>query len=230
MPHRAPSALRAALLLTFLVLLAAPASAQDTPPETAAPSDSSAAPFFKPGGVWLRAGFGSFQANDDPQLPGQRGHTTGGLSVGAELTGAPFLSLEFELVTTQRKYDTAGGAFIIVVDDETSVTSTLLSLGARVHLPVSAPVRVYASGGLAYVHTRFKTDASLFGIPGVAKEQTDGGVQPVYGAGAQVIFGKWEIHADYRRFALTGSFPEYQVDEVDLGGSMILVGAGWRGF
>jgi hypothetical protein len=186
-------------------------------------------PFIHPAGIWLRGGYGSFDANPDPQLPGQRGHGTFIFGIGAELGVAPMLALEFEVISTTRTYDTEGGAFIIVVDDETSVTSSAFTLGTRVILPPASPVRVYLAGGLAYIHTAFKTDASLFGIPGVAKEQTDGAVRPVYGAGAQVILGDWEVHVDWRKFGLTGSFPTYEVDAVDLGGSVVSFGIGWRG-
>lgn len=186
-------------------------------------------PFFKPGGIWIRGGFGSFDANPDPQLPGQRGHTTFMVSAGGELSDAPFLSLEFEIVSTMRTYDTEGGSLIfLTVGDETSVESSAITLGGRILLPPSSPVRVYATGGLAYVHTRFKTGGSVFFIPTTTQEQSDGSVRPVFGVGAQVVFGQWSIHADYRSFSLTGSFPEYGVDEVDLGGSMIAFGVGWR--
>jgi hypothetical protein len=144
-------------------------------------------PFIHPDGVWIRAGYGSFDANADPQLPGQRGHHTFMFGVGAELGIAPMVGLDFDVISTTRTYDTEGGAFIIVVDDETSVTSSAFTLGTRLILPPASPVRAYLAAGLAYVHTTFKTDASLFGIPGTAKEQTDGGIRPVLGAGAQVI-------------------------------------------
>ncbi len=186
-------------------------------------------PFIHPDGVWIRAGYGSFDANADPQLPGQRGHHTFMFGVGAELGIAPMVGLDFDVISTTRTYDTEGGAFIIVVDDETSVTSSAFTLGTRLILPPASPVRAYLAAGLAYVHTTFKTDASLFGIPGTAKEQTDGGIRPVLGAGAQVILGDWAVHLDWRQFSLTGSFPAYEVDAVNLGGRVISVGIGWRG-
>lgn len=219
------------------LLLAAPLAAQDPPDVQGAPTaQDAAAPdsagpvwIFREGGLWIRGGFGRFDGARDPQLPGQRGRWTYAFGFGAEFAAAPFLSLEFELLGTERKYDTEGGAFIIVVDDETSISSTAFTLGGRVSIPVDSPVRLYATGGLAYVHTRFQTDASLLGIPGVANEQSDGAVRPVVGGGLQVILGAWEIHADYRRFSLSGSFPEYEVADVDLGGSMMIFGIGWRG-
>lgn len=221
----------AAPIMVAALLLAAPLAAQDTPaePDAAAPDSAGSVWVFGEGGLWVRGGIGRFNAVRDPQLPGQRGHLSFAFGFGAELSSAPFLSLEFELLSTVRTYDTEGGAFIIVVDDETSISSNAFTLGGRISLPSNSPVRGYATGGLAYVHTTFETDASLFGIPGTANTQSDGALRPVVGGGVQVILGAWEVHADYRRLSLSGSFPEYEVDDVDLGGNMLIFGIGWRG-
>ncbi|HSG46262.1 MAG TPA: outer membrane beta-barrel protein [Longimicrobiales bacterium] len=221
---------RAAPVMVAAFLLAAPLAAQDTPPvaDTAVSDSAGSVWLLGQGGLWVRGGIGRFNAARDPQLPGQRGHLSFAFGFGAEFASAPFLSLELEILSTVRTYDTEGGAFIIVIDDETSVSSNAFTLGGRISLPPDSPVRVYATGGLAYVHTTFETDASLLGIPGTANKQSDGAFRPVVGGGIQVILGAWEVHADYRRLTLSGSFPEYEVDEVDLGGNMLIFGIGWR--
>lgn len=224
--RRLPRLVGVPALLLLTSLAPAPLRGQTAPTESEPRGQSLA--FIRPGGLWLRGAYGHFNANRESQLPGQRGHHTFTLGLGAQLASAPWLALDFDIISTQRTYDTEGGAFIIVVDDETSVTSSAFTLGTRVVLPPSSPVRVYLAGGLAYIHTRFKTDASLFGIPGTAREQTDGALRPVLGAGAELVFARWGLYLDWRRFGLTGSFPDYEIDAVDLGGSVLSVGAAWR--
>ena len=179
--------------------------------------------------LWIRGGLGTFRAQSDPQLPGQRDPRGVTLSLGVEWPHLPFFSFDLEMVSAQRKFETGGGSFFIIsVDDETSIASTAITVGGRLRLPPGGPVRAYASLGVGYVHTTFQTEGSFLGLPGTVQEESDGTLAVVPGAGVEVLLGQWSIHADYRTFGASGSFPAYEIPDLEVGGRTLTVGVGYR--
>lgn len=180
--------------------------------------------------VWvIRVHAGSFDFEPDGRLPGLGGLGALAVSVGYVLPSAPFLGFDFEALSGARSYDNEMGDPIFVsVNDETNVDTSTASLGLRFRFPTRAAVNVYAVGGVGYATTTMKVRGLFLFIPGTVAEDRSGEVTTYTGFGIEARFGSWGLSGDYRRFDHTGDFGDpFGVADVELGGTMLLMGGAW---
>lgn len=215
----------------FLVLAMASALSATVAAPLAAQGQGQATPAsgLSRGELIARAGFGRFDGRGDPQLPDQTDPYAFQLGLGWSPESIPYVALDFDLLVHASQYATDGlSGFLGTVDDETSITAWVFTPGVRLQLPPSSPFRLYATAGLGLSQTSFETEGTFLGLPTTANEETDGAVSLVLGGGAQVFFGSFEIHVDARRLSFRGDFEDFGIRDVELGGTMIIFGAGWR--
>jgi len=205
------------------------AAAEEDPADANATNASSAVTFtevFKPGGWSVSVYAGRYDVAEEPQFVGVRNKYGLGLGLSAEFANQPYLGLDFELMFANRDYDTPVGAPLWgVIDNDTSVQTDALLVGARAFYPVNRPVRAYVSAGLGYFRTRMVVSGSVFGFPGIY-EDSDSSIEPYYGFGVNFMFNNWGLSVDLRHFDLKGSFSGFNISKANLGGDLLLVG--WR--
>jgi len=192
--------------------------------EEAPQASSATVPFFKPGSWRTTIYGGAYEVPEEPQFVGVRNDYALGLGMSAELSRHAYLGLDFEYFYVNRDYDTPVGPPLWgTIDNDTSIQTNAFLVGGRAFYPAGGPFRIYASAGIGYFHTTMVVYGSTLGLPG-SYEDTDMSLEFYYGAGLSYMFGKWGLGLDYRRFNLDGSFDGFNMNNVDIGGDLLLVG------
>lgn len=181
-------------------------------------------PFFKPGTWSVTVYGGTYEVADEPQFVGIRNDYSLGLGFSADLNNYPYLGLDFEMFYVNRDYDTPLGPPLWgTIDNDTSIQTSAFLVGGRAFYPAQSPLRVYASAGIGYFHTKMVVYGSTLGLPG-SYEDKDMSMEFYYGAGISYLFGKWGLGVDYRHFNLEGSFSDFTINHADLGGDLFMLG------
>jgi len=167
---------------------------------------------------------GRYDVDDEPQFIGVRNKYGFGVGLSGVLREYPNLALDFEIQSVNRDYDTPLGPPLWgVIDNDTSVQTSALLVGARAFYPSSGRLNAYISAGMGLFYTRMVVTGSVFGFPGLY-EDTDTSLEPYYGLGLSLSFDNWGLSLDMRHFDLKGDFSAFNVSNANLGGDMLLVG------
>lgn len=182
--------------------------------------------FFMMNNLAFRLYGGNFVAESDPQFVNMRNQYTLGLGFSAGIGNRPNLALDVEYFFSNRDYDTQLPPLpFSVMSNDTSLETNALLIGGRGIYPADGLIRAYAVGGLGLFKTTIETFGSTFGLPGkMTQDDTD--LNIYYGAGIELRNRKWVLSFDYRHFNLSASFSDFQVQDADIGGDILVIGLG----
>ncbi len=184
--------------------------------------------FFKHDSLQLTLYGGNFDAQLEAQFVGIRNEYGLGMMLGIDLVPVAYLGLNLELLAANRDFDTPiAPPFFGTLDNDTSVQTTALLVGVRLFYPPTRAMRLYGVAGLGYYHTEMVVSGSLFGFPGVYRDD-DQSLDTYYGAGLSYAFDNWVWSVNYRHINLSGDFDSFQIYDADLGGDLYALGVGYR--
>jgi len=171
---------------------------------------------------------GSFESNPEAQLVGVRNEYGLGVILGIDFPNVSYLGLDMELLGVNRDFDTPiSPPFLGTLDNDTTVETAGLLVGARLFYPVTQSIHVYGVGGVGYYRTKLRVTGTLLGLPGVYEED-DTSFEYYYGAGVSYDFATWTLGLHYRHVNLNGDFGGFQISNADLGGDLLALGFGFR--
>jgi hypothetical protein len=68
-----------------------------------------------------------------------------------------------------------------------------------------------------------RVSGSSFGLPGEITDDKQS-LDLYVGAGVSLTLDRWSLSFDYRRFSMNGSFSEFRLEDVAIGGDVLVAG------
>lgn len=113
------------------------------------------------------------------------------------------------------------------VDDKVDVDVFLVGLGLSAVYPLD-PFQFYVQGGLTFKMIDYRLGGSVFGLPGIAEEDSDTGMAIQYGFGVVYLTTDHSVGIHFRRFDVESSSNTFAIQDVDIGGDYAGLSFGWH--
>lgn len=175
----------------------------------------------------LRFAYGKFSANKNAQLKNESAGYAGGLDI--IIFPKRTFSYYVGLIGASRDYDSTFTGTLppsITVDNRMSLDTTAVLAGIRATYPTEHIFRVHGSGGIGYFKNELVLGGTRAGLPGPVLDKVDTSFGYHLGLGIETDLGEWVLGLDVQHWFVHGSFDDFNLHNIDLGGNYIAISLG----